>query len=462
MNTLESVIYSINKSTQEDLEKHLLNCDRDFFIPLSEKVDIIRYSHKIRNNSITFEAWDGSILVGLIACYANDPVKNDIFITNVSVLSDYRNKGIAKHLFNEILFQNTTIQTLKTITLKAYKYDVSTIKLYKSLHFVKVQEEEDQIIMQRKVSKDEPLVSICCITYNHINYIHQCLDSFLIQQTVFPFEILIHDDASTDGTADIIHEYEIKYPDIVKPIYQAENQYSKGVSISATFNWSRAKGKYIAMCEGDDYWTDPLKLQKQINILEQNPTINICSHPSMRLYGNKIKKDGYGFWGEEGRIIPVKEVIANYASTAPLQSIVFRNQNIQDIIAITKNLLGGHSSLQIFYSIPNGIYYLPDYMSVYRVGSSSSISKVLFKNDKTYLDRQKQNWKGLDLINEYTNYSFDKDFRKSKQLRALGAINTGYLKPYQIVSLIKEYKLYSVPWQLFNSLRLNLKNKKIN
>ena len=100
-----------------------------------------------------------------------------------------------------------------------------------------------------------PLVSICCITYNHAPYIRQCLDGFMMQQTNFTFEVLIHDDASTDGTADIIREYESKYPDIIKPIYQTENQYSKGVKVSATFNFPRAKGKYIAMCEGDDYWT---------------------------------------------------------------------------------------------------------------------------------------------------------------------------------------------------------------
>lgn len=85
------------------------------------------------------------------------------------------------------------------------------------------------------------------------------------QKTNFPIEVLIHDDASTDGTQDIIREYEKKYPNIVKPIYQKENQYSKGVKVSLVYNYSRARGKYIALCEGDDYWTDPYKLQKQVD-----------------------------------------------------------------------------------------------------------------------------------------------------------------------------------------------------
>lgn len=121
-----------------------------------------------------------------------------------------------------------------------------------------------------------PLVSICCVTYNHASYIRECLDGFMMQKTNFTFEVLIHDDASTDGTADIIKEYEIKYPGIIKPIYQIENQYSKGISPSVTFNFPRAKGKYIAMCEGDDYWTDPLKLQKQVDFLESHPDYVMC------------------------------------------------------------------------------------------------------------------------------------------------------------------------------------------
>lgn len=122
-----------------------------------------------------------------------------------------------------------------------------------------------------------PMVSISCITYNHAPYIRECLDGFMMQKTNFAFEVLIHDDASTDGTADIIREYEAKYPDIIKPIYQTENQYSKGISPSASFNFPRAKGKYIALCEGDDYWTDPFKLQKQVDFLESHPDYVMCS-----------------------------------------------------------------------------------------------------------------------------------------------------------------------------------------
>lgn len=114
-------------------------------------------------------------------------------------------------------------------------------------------------------------VSISCITYNHENYIHDTLAGFLNQETSFAFEILVHDDASTDRTADIILEYQKLYPSIIKPILQQVNQHSQGIKISSTYNYPRAKGVFIAICEGDDYWIDPFKLQKQVEYLESHP-----------------------------------------------------------------------------------------------------------------------------------------------------------------------------------------------
>ena len=122
-----------------------------------------------------------------------------------------------------------------------------------------------------------PLVSVCCITYNHAQFIRKCLDGFLMQETSFPIEILIHDDCSTDGTTEIIREYEAKYPDLIFPLYEEENQYQQGKAAEIDFyNYRRARGKYIAYCEGDDYWTDPLKLQKQVDFMEANPEYGLC------------------------------------------------------------------------------------------------------------------------------------------------------------------------------------------
>lgn len=114
------------------------------------------------------------------------------------------------------------------------------------------------------------MVSIICTTYNHELYIRQALEGFLAQKCNFSFEIVIHDDASTDRTADIIREYRDKYPSIFNTILQSKNQYSQGNDVADLLYNQKSRGKYIALCEGDDYWIDPLKLQKQVDFLEAN------------------------------------------------------------------------------------------------------------------------------------------------------------------------------------------------
>lgn len=134
-----------------------------------------------------------------------------------------------------------------------------------------------------------PLVSIVTLAFNHGRYLRQCLDGFVMQITDFTFEVIIHDDASTDDTAQIIREYEEKYPHIFRPIYQTENQYSKGVAIGATYLYPAVRGKYICECEGDDWWTDPYKLQKQVDFMESHPDYSLCC----TAYGSMRMKDGF-------------------------------------------------------------------------------------------------------------------------------------------------------------------------
>ena len=131
--------------------------------------------------------------------------------------------------------------------------------------------------------QEEIMVSISCSTYNHEKFIAEAIEGFLMQETNFKYEILIHDDASTDKTAEIIRSYEQKYPFLIKPIYQSINQYSRGIKPGPAYNYSRAKGKYISVCEGDDYWTDPNKLQIQFDCLENNPDVVCCCHNECKL-----------------------------------------------------------------------------------------------------------------------------------------------------------------------------------
>lgn len=128
---------------------------------------------------------------------------------------------------------------------------------------------ENEIMRTWKGDPSNPIVSICCITYNHEKYIRGTIEGFLIQKTEFPFEIVIHDDASTDNTAKILKNYAEQYPKLIFPIWQEENQYSRGVKIYPSCVWPKARGKYIALCEGDDHWIDSRKLQNQMNFIEK-------------------------------------------------------------------------------------------------------------------------------------------------------------------------------------------------
>ncbi|WP_415846315.1 glycosyltransferase family 2 protein [Stutzerimonas zhaodongensis] len=132
-----------------------------------------------------------------------------------------------------------------------------------------MQQRSEQDVMAAWGDRRVPLLSVICLAYNHAAFIKETLDGFLRQETEFPFEVIVHDDASTDTTAAIIREYAALYPSVIKPIYQQQNQYRLGVPFSTRL-FAQAEGKYIAYCEGDDYWTDPRKLQIQVDFLEQH------------------------------------------------------------------------------------------------------------------------------------------------------------------------------------------------
>jgi glycosyltransferase involved in cell wall biosynthesis len=207
-----------------------------------------------------------------------------------------------------------------------------------------------------------PVVSICCITYNHEPYIRDAIEGFLMQKTTFPIEILIFDDASTDGTQEIIKSYAEKDPQI-KTFLQKENQWSKGKYGLIDWLFPAAKGKYIALCEGDDYWTDPLKLQKQVDFLEANEDYAICFHPIKIWEDGKIVDDYITKEVQETTTI-YDLAEGNYIHTP---SVVFR-RNEEVFLPLKKiNSAIGDYPLHMLNAKYGKIKRLTEFMAVYRV-----------------------------------------------------------------------------------------------
>ena len=213
------------------------------------------------------------------------------------------------------------------------------------------------------------MVTVICLAYNHGSYIREALEGFVGQKTDFPFEVLVHDDASTDGTAGIIREYAARYPGIIRPVFQTENQHSKGVHIARDILFPLIRGRYVALCEGDDYWSDPYKLSKQVAAMEAHPDVDICAHGAVKAKAGKI----YGRVGPAGpsRIIPAWRVIwAGGGFVATCSLLCRRDAYLTD--TPMRRILFIDYTLQIQGALRGGMLYLNDRMAVYRRGVSGS------------------------------------------------------------------------------------------
>lgn len=259
------------------------------------------------------------------------------------------------------------------------------------------------------------MVSISCITYNHEKYIADAIEGFLMQKTNFEYEILIHDDASTDRTPEIIREYQKKYPDIIKPILQSENKMSKGVRrVGYRYNVTRAQGKYIAVCEGDDFWTSEHKLQKQVDFMESHPECTMCFHAA-----KIVKEDGKEEIGEirlfnESKFWPKDKLFYGAGRTNATASIMYRKEYLENPPDFFFKSPVGDTPLALILSYKGRVAYIDEYMSNYRVGVPVSWnSRIHDKKDK-YIETMKGILGMLDEFNQYSNYIYDEDIKRRK------------------------------------------------
>lgn len=253
----------------------------------------------------------------------------------------------------------------------------------------------------------KPLVSVLCLAYNHEKYIRDALEGFVSQKTNFPFEVFVHDDASTDNTAEIIREYAEKYPEIIKPIYQTENQHSKNVRIGKTIVFPMMKGKYIAICEGDDYWCNKNKLQKQVDWLETHPDYSFCTHNTIihncvngseqLINESTLDKD-----------IPIQEIIQWKKNLFHTSSYMYRYEykDLPDELSI-KGV--GDYPRALYMATCGKVRYLSDVMSVYRYLTSDSWSMRMY-NSVDSAEKKITHWGNINemlkKLNAYTNNKY--------------------------------------------------------
>lgn len=299
---------------------------------------------------------------------------------------------------------------------------------------------------------DKIEVSIITDTYNHEQFIAQTLESLINQKTTFKFEILVHDDASTDRTPDIIREYQDRYPNIIKAILQKENQYSQNVDITRNIQIPRAKGKYIAMCEGDDYWCDVNKLQKQFDAMEKEPDVNICATGAKVLRNERIT--GVIQPEKVKTLFSLLQVIKGGGGFVATASLMIRKQLFDAEIPEFRKVFPFDYTLQVWGAMNKGMLYLPDIMVAYRLYTPSSWSNSMRKNTVARIAHNERVIKCLKQMNIDTQYiaeeiikekirnlEFD-DLFYSKQFKTMMAIT--YKKQFVKCSLKKKLYIWAM------------------
>ncbi len=275
---------------------------------------------------------------------------------------------------------------------------------------------------------ETPLVSVRCLCYNHEKYLRDAIEGILMQETDFPFEVIIHDDASTDGSQSIIKEYAEKYPQIIVPVLQKENQHSKGIKVSKTFVEPLIRGKYCAVCECDDYWTDKHKLQKQVDFLEAHPDYSICGHSFMIVdwQGNDMHGDRRAKKGNHD--ISFEDIIMN-KDMPQTATLVYRQKDKAEMPEFFFKVLVGDYPLMLYMSTRGKFHYIADRMSCYRRhGEGSWVTRLgsdddLFEKHIALMKKLMENFdvytqkKYTDLVDLRISYC---DFLRCKRQKNIG------------------------------------------
>lgn len=263
--------------------------------------------------------------------------------------------------------------------------------------------------------KQDTMVSVSMITYNHEKYIAEAIEGVVMQKTNFPFELVIGEDLSTDSTRAICIEYQKRYPDTIRLRLNSSNQ---GMMLNWINNIESGQGKYIALCDGDDYWTDPYKLQKQVDFMEANPDFSMCSHKIHTLMCGHLDEN----IEMERDVLTTEDIIQK--DWGLLTASIFFRKDAHKVPDWYYNVKNGDYALQLIVSLSGKIKFLPDYMAVYRqhLGGVSSTLKPLNQTAwMVYL---------LDEFDKYTNHGFRKAI--VERIKRMFKIQIYYAKGYSL------------------------------
>lgn len=302
-------------------------------------------------------------------------------------------------------------------------------------------------------------VIIYCLTYNHRKYINKALDGFVNQKTNFPFQVIVHDDASTDGTTEVIKNYARRYPDIIIPIFQRENQYSKHINIFKEFIQPQIEAKYTAICEGDDYWCDENKLQIQYDYMELHPSCSLCVHNT-----EMIDESGDSI----GKYFNYSQIDADYRAGAVIEngpgglfhtsSFFYRSElRCRQPSEFEMKYVGDYP-LAIYLSCNGYVHYFARVMSKYRVGSIGSWVKKNNRSKSNKILHLEDMIKSLNRMDTYTHKNYHFQFRMvienaefELSQHRIGIIKT--LKNPQYRNTFKRFSSKKKIKTLLNSLR---------
>ena len=249
------------------------------------------------------------------------------------------------------------------------------------------------------MERDRIKVSVLTTAYNHSPYISECIESILCQKTDFPFELIIHDDASTDGTTEIIKKYAEKYPDRMTAVFQKDNQYSRGTDVYSLM-MPYVHGQYLAICEGDDFWCDENKLQSQVEWMETHPEYSACVHNTRRIDLRK-GEDKIWYSSDGDRDILFEELLRGGSACFHTSSVLWRAD-----VKITEEMKEirsfGDYSLALCLGLQGKIRYFDRVMSVYRYFTSGSWSMRQSESSEARIQRHRDNLKLMRIIDDLT------------------------------------------------------------